>query len=176
MSVLNNLSQNQKKPLNILSSFYSILYISNQLLLKHCIGPSRVHAQCALNLALFFFLFLSFFFFLPLLFFQKGFAYDFEILHAFLSNKKTRFNPKKTGVGGALPSPPKSSFLGGQQACEPVKLQLLCVNRVRALWVSKDPPRRKCSPKNCKTTNFMFGLLLSSQLTLHGQKHYISYY
>ena len=47
------------------------------------------------------------------LFSQKGFAYDFEFLHAFLSNKKIRFSPKK--MGGTLPSPPKSSFLGGQQ-------------------------------------------------------------
>ena len=29
-------------------------------------------------------------------------------------------------MGGNLTSPPKSSFLGGQQACEPVKLQLIC--------------------------------------------------
>ena len=30
----------------------------------------------------------------------------------------------KNGGDGA--SPPKSSFFGGQQACEPVQLQLLC--------------------------------------------------
>ena len=42
-------------------------------------------------------------------------------------------------MGGPSLHPPKSSFLGGQQACEPVKLQLLCGNGVRALWESMDP-------------------------------------
>ena len=56
------------------------------------------------------------------LFSQKWFAYDFEFFHAFLSNKKNKIYPKKNG--GTPPSAPKSSFLGGQQACEPVNLQL----------------------------------------------------
>ena len=29
-------------------------------------------------------------------------------------------------MGGTLLSPPKSLFIGGQQACEPIKLQPLC--------------------------------------------------
>ena len=78
----------------------------------------RWRKQWPLNLAFFFFL-LSF----QLLFSQKVFAYDFEFLHSFLT-KKIRFSLNKNG--GNLPSPPKSSFLGGQQACESVKLQLLC--------------------------------------------------
>ena len=41
-----------------------------------------------------------------LLFSQKGFAYEY---HAILSNKKIRFSQKLT-------SPPKLSFMGGQQA------------------------------------------------------------
>ena len=55
-----------------------------------------------------FFLLLSFSF--HLLFSQKGFAYDFEILHAFLSSQKKI-------EGRTPPSPPKLSFLGEQQAC-----------------------------------------------------------
>ena len=58
------------------------------------------------------------------LFSQKGFAYDLEFLHAFLSNKKIRFSPK---MGGTLPSPSRSSFLGSDMACEPVKLQFVGV-------------------------------------------------
>ena len=42
-------------------------------------------------------------------------------------------------MGGDPPSPPKLSFLGGQQASEPVKLHLLCGNGVRLLWKSEDP-------------------------------------
>ena len=45
-----------------------------------------------------------------LLFSQKGFAYDFEIVHAFLSSQKKI-------EGRTPPSPPKLSFLGEQQAC-----------------------------------------------------------
>ena len=55
-----------------------------------------------------FFLLLSFSF--HLLFSQKGFAYDFDILHAFLSSQKKI-------EGRTPPSPPKLSFLGEQQAC-----------------------------------------------------------
>ena len=40
-------------------------------------------------------------------------------------------------MGGNPPSPPESSFLGGQQACEPVKW--LLSGGVRALWESEDP-------------------------------------
>ena len=40
-------------------------------------------------------------------------------------------------MGGTKSS--KSSILGGQQTCEPVKLQLLCGNGVRAVWKSEDP-------------------------------------
>ena len=49
------------------------------------------------------------------LFPQKGFTYDFEFLHAFLSNRKNKIYHKQMG-GGHPPLPPKSSFLGGQQA------------------------------------------------------------
>ena len=42
-------------------------------------------------------------------------------------------------MGGEPFLHPKSSFLGGQQACEPVKLQLLCGNGVHLLWESEDP-------------------------------------
>ena len=41
-----------------------------------------------------------------LLFSQKGFAYDFEFLHAFLSNKKIRFSHTKNGGGGPSLHPP----------------------------------------------------------------------
>ena len=58
----------------------------------------------------FFFFFLSF----HILFSQKGFTYDFEFLDAFLSNKKNKIEPQK--LGGTPLHPPKSSFLGGQQA------------------------------------------------------------
>ena len=40
-------------------------------------------------------LFLSSF---QLLFSQKGFAYNFEFLHAFLSNKESKIQPKKWGL------------------------------------------------------------------------------
>ena len=56
-------------------------------------------------------------------------------------------------MGGTLPSHPKLSFLGGQQACEPVKL--LCGNEVRVLWVSEDPLSAcifLCETKVLKTT------------------------
>ena len=41
--------------------------------------------------------------------------------------------------GGPSLQPPKLSFMGGQQACEPVRLQLLCGNGVRELWEREDP-------------------------------------
>ena len=66
-----------------------------------------------LLLLLSFFLLLSF----HVLFSQKGFTYDFEFLQAFLSNKKYDLAQKKWG--GDPTFTPKSSFLGGQKACEP---------------------------------------------------------
>ena len=45
-----------------------------------------------------------------LLFSQKGFAYDFEFLHAFLINKKNKIQPKK--MGGDPPLTPQIIISG----------------------------------------------------------------
>ena len=51
--------------------------------------------------------------------------------------KILRFSPKT--MGGEPPFTPKSSFLGGQQACEPVKLQLLCGTECLHYWKAMTP-------------------------------------
>ena len=77
-------------------------------------------------------------FLIHLLFSQKGFANDFEFLHAFQATKNW----------GDPPFTPQIVNLGGQQAFEPVKLQLQLgvtfvggakQKEVFALWESEDP-------------------------------------
>ena len=63
---------------------------------------------------------------------RRGLPRIFEFLHAYLSNQKIEFSPKK--IGGTPLSSPKSSFMGGQQACEP--LRWLLSGGVRSLWES----------------------------------------
>ena len=106
---------------NIFLAFNKILTRYPRTVRNPLIGPSGLcaHKRCACagrcsghysSFSFSCFFFLSF----HLRFSQKRFAYNFEFLHAFLSNKKIRYSPKK--MGGTLPSLPKSSFLGGQQA------------------------------------------------------------
>ena len=64
-----------------------------------------------------------------LLFSQKELAYDFEFVHAYLSNnKKIRFSPNKWG--GNPPITPQIVIPGWT------------AGGVHALWVSDHPPRR----------------------------------
>ena len=82
------------------------------LVRAECVHTNVVRALADV-VATILFIILSFFFLssFHLLFSQNGFAYNFGFGYAFLSNKNIRFIILKNG-GGALPSPPKSSFLG----------------------------------------------------------------
>ena len=62
-----------------------------------------------------------------ILFSQMGFAYDFEFLHAFLSNKINKIQPNK--MGGTPLHPPNCHFR-------------VDISRSVCAWVSKDPSRR----------------------------------
>ena len=63
-----------------------------------------------------------------LFFSEKGFAYDFEFLHVFLSNKKIKFRPKKWGGG-----PPFTPL---------IVIPGWTAGGVRGLWLSEDPSWR----------------------------------
>ena len=92
----------------------------------------------------------SFFFFsFHILFSQKGFAYDFEFLHAFLSNKKDKICPTKNG-GGDHPFTPQ------------IVIPVWTAGGVRALWVFEYPPR-------CMHIRYYFGDMdIRSQLLVWG--------
>ena len=75
-----------------------------------CARAEVVATKLGIILLLLPYFFLSF----HVLFSHKGFTYDFEFLHDFLSNNKKRALAQKKW-GGTPPSPPKLSFLGGQQ-------------------------------------------------------------
>ena len=102
----------------------------------------RTNIVCALadvvatKLGIVLLIFYSFF-----LSFQKGFAYDFEFLHAFLSNKKIRFSPKKQEWDPSFtPQIFISGWTAGMGACKATAtLRVLKWNGVRALWESENP-------------------------------------
>ena len=102
---------------------------------------------------------LLFFLSFNILFFQKGLTYDFEFLHAFLSNKKIRFGQKKWGGAPLHPGWTAGGVLiydfeflhallsnkkwgGGLPFTPQIVIPGWTAGGVRALWVSEHPPWR----------------------------------
>ena len=93
-----------------LENLHLNLHISTVVVLADLqIGPNRGHRNVVRVLADVVAIKL-----LHILFSQKGFAYDFEFLHAFLSNKKNKIEPKQKRGDPGFTTP--QIVLSGQTA------------------------------------------------------------